>query len=81
MVTKWIQFTVAPENAAAFDEQLARLAAASKTEAGCAHYAAFRSTDPENVFTVLESWDSAESFEPHRVAAHTAEFKKRCGGR
>ncbi|MFT4548129.1 MAG: quinol monooxygenase YgiN [Verrucomicrobiales bacterium] len=79
MVTKWIQFKVRLENAAGFREALARLEVASKLETGCVHYAAFCVSESEGEFAVLESWASAETFEAHRVAPHTSEFKEHCG--
>lgn len=78
MITKWIQFTVSEESSDAFRAELAVIEAASKAEAGCAHYAAFQSkTDPQ-VFTVLECWQDAAAFEAHRNAPHIAAFKAKC---
>jgi len=77
MLTKWIQFTVAPESAETFRGELARIQAASKVEVGCLHYSAFRS-EVTNIFTVLESWQDEASFEAHRASPHIAEFKRNC---
>jgi quinol monooxygenase YgiN len=78
MITKWIQFTVAAENSAAFAAALRILETESKVEQGCAHYAVFKVKDSEGVFTVLESWETSEDFEAHRVAPHIAQFKENC---
>lgn len=77
MLTKWIQFTVAPESAKIFRDELARIQMASKLEAGCLQYAAFQS-ELANVFNVLESWQDEAAFEAHRSSSHIAEFRDNC---
>ena len=78
MLTKWIQFTVTPDSAAAFRAELSIIETASKAEAGCVHYAAFQSAEEPHVFTVLESWQDDDAFDAHRQAPHIAEFKAKC---
>jgi len=79
MMTKWIEFNVQAESVADFKVSLATLEIASKAEKGCANYSAYQSADNATVFTVLESWETNDDFENHRVAAHTSQFKKDCG--
>ena len=79
MITKWIQFRVAPESAEVFCAALARVEVASLAEDGCGQYLAFRSEEEPTVFTVLESWETAEAFDAHRTSAHVAAFKNECG--
>ena len=79
MINKWIQFTVSAENSEFFNSALQTLEKESKVEDGCAHYAVFKVQDAEGTFTVLESWETSEAFEAHRVAPHIAQFKERCG--
>ena len=79
MINKWIQFTVSADNCNDFEAALQTLEKESKVEAGCAHYAVFKVSDSEGVFTVLECWETSEAFEAHRVAPHIAQFKESCG--
>ncbi|MDB4673798.1 antibiotic biosynthesis monooxygenase [Verrucomicrobiales bacterium] len=79
MPTKWIQFRVASDSITEFKCALATLEAASKLETGCVHYAAFQSLEESSLFTVIESWADDSSFEAHRIAPHTSEFKEACG--
>ena len=62
MITKWIQFTVAPQMAEKFKGELAVLERQSQGECGCVRYLAFQNQDDESVFTVLESWESEGGF-------------------
>jgi quinol monooxygenase YgiN len=79
MINKWIQFTVSADNSNDFEAALQTLEKESKVEVGCAHYAVFKVTDAEGVFTVLECWETKEAFEAHRVAPHISQFKENCG--
>ena len=78
MITKWIQFKVREDSAETFFEELAAMQKASRLEAGCAHYSVYRAVDDPCVLTVLESWESAENLEAHRLSPHMAVFKERC---
>ena len=79
MVSKWITFTVAPENSDDFAKALEILEKESKAEDGCVLYAVYKVKETEGRYTVLESWADKEAFEAHRVAPHIAEFKGTCG--
>lgn len=81
MITKWIRFEVAADDAAAFRVALEELAEESKVEAGCAHYAVFADLEVEGGFRVLEQWESDAHFQAHREAVHLASFKEAWGGR
>ncbi len=78
MITKWIEFKVAAESAEAFGAELAKMQEASRPEDGCGVYSVYRSEDDLCVFTVLESWQTAEHLEAHRQTAHMASFKENC---
>ena len=78
MNTKWIQFTVEPQMALVFKEELLRLEEASRLESGCRYYAAFEDESAAGRFTVLESWEDLAALERHRAAAHTEQFKTAC---
>ena len=78
MTTKWIEFKVAAESADLFSAELAKMQAASRPEDGCVVYSVYRSTDDPCVFTVLESWQTAEHLEAHRQTDHMAQFKEKC---
>lgn len=78
MITKWIEFKVAAESAEVFGAELAKMQAASRPEDGCVIYAVYRSEDDPRVFTVLESWQTAEHLDAHRQTAHMATFKENC---
>jgi quinol monooxygenase YgiN len=79
MITKWIEFTVAAESAETFAAEFAKMQEASRPEKGCAHYSVFGDKADRNVFTVLESWETAENLKAHRESAHMAAFKEKCG--
>ena len=66
------------ENIEIFSKVMAGLERESKSEQGCAHYSVYQSKDEATLFTVLESWETSEAFEAHRVAPHIAEFKAQC---
>jgi quinol monooxygenase YgiN len=80
MITKWIEFRVAVEAADSFSSELAKMQTASQTEAGCAHYSVYRGAGDgdDNLFTVLESWETADHLEAHRKSDHMAAFKENC---
>ena len=78
MITKWIEFTVEEDQVNIFRAVLFQLESESKSEQGCAHYSVYQSKDEATLFTVLESWETSEAFEAHRVAPHIAEFKAQC---
>jgi len=79
MITKWIEFKVAAESAEVFGAELAKMQEASRPEDGCVVYSVYRSEDDACVFTVLESWQTAEHLEAHRQTTHMAAFKDKCG--
>ncbi|WDE97262.1 antibiotic biosynthesis monooxygenase [Lentisphaera profundi] len=78
MITKWIEFTVEENDVNAFSLAMTKLELESSQEQGCAHYSVYQSKDEAALFTVLESWETSEAFEAHRVAPHIAEFKTQC---
>ncbi|EDM26527.1 Antibiotic biosynthesis monooxygenase [Lentisphaera araneosa HTCC2155] len=79
MITKWIEFQVAEESIEFFAKVMAGLESESKVEQGCVLYAVYQSKDDSSLFTVLESWASAEDLEAHRQAPHLKAFKSSCG--
>ena len=79
MITKWIEFQVKEESIDIFSKVMAGLERESKKEQGCALYAVYQSKDDTSLFTVLESWATAEDLEAHRQAAHLKAFKATCG--
>ena len=79
MLTKWIQFTVEPGMAGAFQAGLRQLEEASKLEVGCVYYAAFRDESQAGTFTVLETWEDDAALQAHRETPHIASFKAICG--
>ncbi len=81
MINKWIQFTVAAKDCAAFSKTLKFLVEESQNETGCIHYSAFQSEDDLTLFTVLEQWADNQAFEKHRVAPHIQNFKNEWGNK
>lgn len=79
MITKWIEFKVAENDAAVMAEELQKMEIASVAEDGCALYRAFASSDDPCVLTVIEAWETEEAFEAHRASDHMGAFKAKCG--
>ncbi len=79
MISKSIHFTVAEKDSLSFRSALQQVEEASQSESGCVYYAAFTEKDNTSEFTVLEIWDSEDSFEAHRQSKHLKDFKKACG--
>ncbi len=79
MITKWIEFKVKEEDRQIFAGVLAGMERESKNEQGCVVYAVFQAKDDESIFTVLETWATADDFEAHRQAPHLQAFKVQCG--
>ena len=50
------------------------VAAASREEGGCISYRIYEAVDAENVFVVVEEWDSDEALKRHFATPHVAEF-------
>ncbi len=78
MITKWIEFQVQEDSIPIFSKVMAGLERESKIEKGCVLYAVYQSKDDASLFTVLESWATADDLEAHRQAAHLKAFKSTC---
>ena len=79
MITKWIEFQVKDESIELFANVMSGLERESTVEQGCELYKVYQSKDDATVFTVLESWATAEDLEAHRNASHLKAFKSTCG--
>ena len=79
MITKWIEFQVKAESVELFAKVMSGLERESTVEQGCELYKVYQSKDDSTVFTVLESWATAEDLEAHRNAPHLKAFKSTCG--
>ena len=76
MISKIIEFEIAPHGLEEFRSALYALAKGSKAEPGCVHYAIFQDSEIVTFFTVLEQWKDEDAFEAHRKGAVLAQFKE-----
>ena len=78
MITKWIEFSVEENQLDLFSKAMVKLEIESSQEQGCSDYRVYQSEDDATLFTVLESWETVEDLEAHRVSSHITEFKTQC---
>lgn len=65
-----------PGKAAEFREELRRVTAPSRTEAGCLSLDIFESVHEPSVFAIHSVWFDEAAFELHRTLPHTVQFLK-----
>jgi quinol monooxygenase YgiN len=73
MITFIAHFTVASENAAAFEELLNHVVKMSNTEAGVVHYGMSQSVEDPATYAVVEVYRDQEAVAAHGQAAWLAE--------
>jgi quinol monooxygenase YgiN len=73
MITFIAHFTVASENAAAFEELLNHVVKMSNTEAGVVHYGMSQSVEDPTTYAVVEVYRDQEAVAAHGQAAWLAE--------
>jgi len=54
--------------------EAAKMAKASRAEAGCHAYAFFQDIENPNQFRIYEEWENAEALRGHFATPHMAEF-------
>ncbi|MCC6616006.1 MAG: antibiotic biosynthesis monooxygenase [Anaerolineae bacterium] len=75
MILLKAELTIAAEGHAAFLQQMAVLAAASRAEDGCLSFACYEAVAAPNTFIVLQEWASRADLDRHEASAHVAAFK------
>jgi len=73
MITFIAYFTVAPENAAAFEELLEHVVAMSNTEPGVVYYGMAQSVEDATKYSVVEVYRDQEAVAAHGQTAWVAE--------
>lgn len=74
MVNLIAQIEVKPGAEAQVAEELRRLVAPSRAEAGCVSYTAYRAEGSATSFVVVEKWESAEALDAHTETPHFRAF-------
>ncbi len=69
-----VRFDPPPGAAAAFRDELLRVAAPTRAEAGCVRYEAFESVREPAVFAIHSEWADEAAFERHSRLPHTVRF-------
>lgn len=69
-----VRFEPRPGKEAAFREELLRVNAPSRAEAGCLSIDVFESVREPTVFAVHSVWVDEAAFELHAVLPHTVQF-------
>lgn len=73
MITFIAHFTVAPENAAAFEELLDHVVKMSNTEPGVVYYGVARSVEDPTTYSVVEVYRDQEAVAAHGQTTWVAE--------
>lgn len=73
MITFIAHFTVAPENAAAFEKLLDHVVTMSNTEPGVVHYGLSKSVEDANSYAVVEIYRDQDAVAAHGNTAWVAE--------
>ena len=73
------RFEPLPGKTAPFREELLRVIASSKAEAGCLAIRAFESLGEPSEFTIHSEWRDEAAFETHAQLPHTARFVAAAG--
>ena len=68
-------YTVAAEDAKAFEEAIKQLTLAAHAERGCIQYVFSRDLEVAGRFQLFEVWESDECLEAHLISNHVVEFK------
>ena len=61
------------------DSHLTQLATASQAEAGCLQYEVYRHISKDKTILFVESWQSPDNLEQHRMGQAVAHFKQKLG--
>ena len=67
---------VHPDDAAAMAQLAATMAAATRQEAGCLHYAFGHDVEQPGCFRLSEQWRDAAALEEHFTTPHMAAFRR-----
>lgn len=68
-------FRFPPENIAAAQDEMVRVVAASRAEAGCLEYAYGADPCDPGRFIVLEKWESRAALDAHFASVHMAHWQ------
>ena len=72
MVHVLARITALPASADTMREILVELAAQTRKEAGCLHYALFQQEGAAHVFQTVERWADAAAVDAHMASPHVA---------
>ena len=72
MVHVLARITALPASADTMREILVELAAQTRKEAGCQHYALFQQEGAAHVFQTVERWADAAAVDAHMASPHVA---------
>ncbi|AJS61037.1 putative quinol monooxygenase [Paenibacillus sp. IHBB 10380] len=72
-------FNVIADKHQAFIEEIQPLLEVSRAETGNISYDLFKSTDKDNIFTMVEVWQDADAVASHNASTHFTSFVGKAG--